>query len=1443
MEVAFGGWGWKGVAGGDTLWSNDSNWNKATSGPNGYYFRNSLESFTGYSVSFDRVESLGSNTFYVDNGTSADHPIVFSSAESANGFTLNGNMRVGSLTSEQGHARFESGTYTVNRLLLGEGTNAVSSVIVKNATITAKEYLCVGMDKGGDEANSYFELDGGTVTTTSTSGSANQYGIIIGDAGLLGQVARICVKSGTMSSAKFISVGRNGAGVFDMEGGNVSAPKVWLVEDYGCGSGEDCFLNLKGGTLATAEMTYGKGGAKATVTLDGGTLQATAAGTFMAAKGNLYVKVGANGGTVDANGCAITIAENLESAVSDDPETADVVEKDGGLRFTGGAEVSLTGSVSYNGKTTLDLGTTLLVANAAAKTKILANGIDVVVPSGVTVVPGMPVLTLTASSGTISAAELAGCTLPAAYSDNFGFGLSSDGKSVVTVAKCVWNDGPSAASWLGEGKWNVSGSPGTWADGSLAIFAAEGDAATVDSDVTAIGVTFDADATVSGTSSLTVSAIAVASGVEATVSAPTAGAMEKTGQGKLTLASSRTALTTVSEGTLAMAPGATVDSAKLKLGSSSTKSVTFDYGGQTLTGARSAYVVPGSRVTLENGVYAYTEKELLLDNSFASVFTIESTAVVSNSNRYVINPERAASNMTVNVKGGLLVSTGAKTTDGSGNNYMMNSGAGKLDINVTDGGRIEVKGRIYAMSCHENNAVVEGSNPRFNWVFDNASMLVDLYGLYIGRYDTRTVDGAHLPTTPEFRLSVTNSNISSVDSILIGEAASKNPAEGGKHGGYHIAEFDDSIVTTKHFYVFSDRLNSAHFNGSRLVLPSSNDEWLYADSDYESKWSAHSVTVGAKGFELATQGFNGKLGADLGGTGPVSKTGSGMLTIAVSQTQAGAGAFTVSEGVLTFANGVGVARPVVVAEGAKLRLPGRGNVLSGGLTLSAGATVDVYSPNSVTAAVTVASLVLPESGTVALTKNGGSFSKGLYPILSMQGVSLDITDKFAPSTGDLPYSFFLQGDCLCLAVNTTVGDCRIWVGSAGDGKLSTPGNWLGASVPPAGETLDFSHLSNNATIDADIQDAVFATLSMGSKAVTFTGSLTVETMTNVQHVAVGPGGVVTVKGDVVLTGTSSEAKYIAYRVDAGGMFVVEGRAIAGSEGQCQVMPSSKPSEGLIAVGGLLNDSASSDLMYYRLVNNANSTNRWAIGEHGIDATGNRGYFMMYLDVPNFYRAEVQPIDGDFQIKAWIGVRLSDTLVLDTTGLDGLGHTIEVTSQGGIIRDGALVVSGTGTVLYGCDVTQNPYNTDRKVSVEVEDGATLALKPGANLGSGKTTVNSGGTLKVAESGTAALHGALDLNDGAVLAFNFSTAGQTPMLNLSGRTVTFEEGASTNVAVRISAARGTMPGVGDVVLTSGGKFADATPTLASGAPKWARSVSVKNGELVLRVMPPGMFLIVH
>ena len=78
---------------------------------------------------------------------------------------------------------------------------------------------------------------------------------------------------------------------------------------------------------------------------------------------------------------------------------------------------------------------------------------------------------------------------------------------------------------------------------------------------------------------------------------------------------------------------------------------------------------------------------------------------------------------------------------------------------------------------------------------------------------------------------------------------------------------------------------------------------------------------------------------------------------------------------------------------------------------------------------------------------------------------------------------------------------------------------------------------------------------------------------------------------------------------------------------------------------------------------------------------------------------------------------------------------------------------------------------------------------------------------------------------------------PVLALEGKTVTFAEGATTNVTVRITAADGVRAHSGRNVLTTGGKFADATVTLEAGAPKWVKGVSVENGEIVLEAKPAG------
>ena len=63
----------------------------------------------------------------------------------------------------------------------------------------------------------------------------------------------------------------------------------------------------------------------------------------------------------------------------------------------------------------------------------------------------------------------------------------------------------------------------------------------------------------------------------------------------------------------------------------------------------------------------------------------------------------------------------------------------------------------------------------------------------------------------------------------------------------------------------------------------------------------------------------------------------------------------------------------------------------------------------------------------------------------------------------------------------------------------------------------------------------------------------------------------------------------------------------------------------------------------------------------------------------------------------------------------------------------------------------------------------------------------------------------------------------------------------MTVRITATEGVRAHSGRNVLTTGGKFADATVTLEAGAPKWVKGVSVENGEIVLEAKPAGLAVI--
>ena len=978
----------------------------------------------------------------------------------------------------------------------------------------------------------------------------------------------------------------------------------------------------------------------------------------------------------------------------------------------------------------------------------------------------------------------------------------SDGILVMTVTAddYVWNG--SQTNWGDADAWTKGGAAATWSDGNNAIFNTANAMATLAADAAASKVEFSADATVDGTATLTAPVVAVASGVSATISAPTAGTLSKTGAGTLVLGSSRTAQTTVSEGTFAMVNGATVVPANLTLGTDPEKPVTFDYGGQALSVASQNYLVSGTDVTLLNGEYNMTSAFAGTDANLPATLTIGTGAVFSDNDRFSLN---TTAGRTINVRGGSMISKA------NNNNWIMqNSRTGALAINVTDGGLLEFGGDTYLLTCRDGADTYE--SPELHMKVVGSTVRVKNGKSIRSGFDGNMKSSAK----PEFTLAATNSIFDIGYGLYIGN----DPAEGRATEGFYKTDFENCVITAKEFRVHNGRpLNSARLNNSRLVFNAAGDITAY---DGDAKW----IAVDAGGLTIDNQTFNCNLNANLGGSGTVTKVGTGKLSINTNQTATAA--LVCEEGETYVERGVSVARAITVKNGAKFTTKGTGQVMLANIALEDGAELRVDGYDSGVVPIAVTTLTLPANGTVALTKNN-NFSQGKYRILEKTGIAVaDVQDKLVPATTDsLAYSWSVEGNTLVLTVGNPTGFA--WTGFAGDGKMSTPGNWLGNVAPGAGDPADFSAVNVATTVNADI-DATLGAATLGSAVVTFTGSLTAASFSDTSKVAVGADSTVTLDGDLEFTSGNS---YITHKVGDGGAFVVTGTIRATDS--ANVLPYEVASSGWIVAKGLENAETTGDKWNFRL-NNSNVA-KWVVGEDGFSGTQ---YFWSFNNANSDTTIKA---DADFTIATWLSVGTSNGkgVTLDTSGRTDPAANYTITANCGFVGVKPLTVKGGGTFL--CNYT--PTKVDNKGAfsgaVAVSDTATLAINPGKYPTTGEITVNSGTTLQVAQSGMVTLGGNLTFKDGAALGFNYTTR-DVPVLDLTNKTVTFNEGETTNVVVRISSTDGKRGRGGPHALTSGGNFADATVTLAEGYPNWVKGVSVVDGNIVIDINPSGLTIFI-
>ena len=414
-SVALSSWAatWNGVSSGYT--SDGNNWIEGTAPSSGVllYFTNTTE-----------------RTLYVTNDISS---------------------KLETATVENGSWEFASTERILpgNALLMGASGQTAS--IVNYADWTCAYYFAIA-----NESNStvVFTNRAGSIICNA-SGSSKQIGMTIGGRynqhdNFTGTSGTLVFEGGTLMCATSLEVGygKNCTGYLEQTGGTINADRLGIANTVASASGAKGTVLLKGGTFATQKIVVGSG-TGGTVTFDGGTLKLTASqSAAIQNSSKLAVKVGANGGTILlTDGISSTIPANISSAL--------LSGTDGGLTIKGAAHLTFSGALSYSGRTTAEVGTTVIFTDPSS----IGGGLAITIPE---TPPDVGVYTVfsTTGSGTLEAA-FAAATLPTGDA-NARFRLSADKKSII----CLYGDVPQ--TWIGGSSGNL-GDGVNWSTGLVPV--------------------------------------------------------------------------------------------------------------------------------------------------------------------------------------------------------------------------------------------------------------------------------------------------------------------------------------------------------------------------------------------------------------------------------------------------------------------------------------------------------------------------------------------------------------------------------------------------------------------------------------------------------------------------------------------------------------------------------------------------------------------------------------------------------------------------------------------------------------------------------------------------------------------------------------------------------------------------------------------------------------
>ena len=381
--------------------------------------------------------------------------LVLSAPNTYSGGTF---LNAGTLALSGGDDRLSTGgaiTVNAGTLDLGGGTQATAgAVVLANGLVTNGTLSKSGAAydvRGGTVAATLAGSAGLTKTTAGTlfvSGANTYTGntflnagttVIDGgsisnaayfDVGAIGSPASFILSSGAVTAGSQFVIGAHGASSGVQSNGTLQVNGVFYMGGYGDGPGVGTYAQLGGTVTVASGMNFGGGGPNAGVySLAGGLLTApsfskngSGAATFNFNGGTLKPLVSSasfmqgltaanvqlGGALIDTAGLDVTIRQPLLH------DAALGALSDGGLAKLGAGTLTLSGTNSYNGTTTISSGTLRLgVANA------IVNSGAVHVAGGVFDLGGF---TVNSGTVTLSAGSIVNGTLNASSYELTGSG-------------------------------------------------------------------------------------------------------------------------------------------------------------------------------------------------------------------------------------------------------------------------------------------------------------------------------------------------------------------------------------------------------------------------------------------------------------------------------------------------------------------------------------------------------------------------------------------------------------------------------------------------------------------------------------------------------------------------------------------------------------------------------------------------------------------------------------------------------------------------------------------------------------------------------------------------------------------------------------------------------------------------------------------------------------